>query len=346
MRPPASFCVDMDTERASPDRPPRTLVIYACDAGYAYPTLISAQSVRRHATVDFDLWIFAADFDAERFDRTSAIAETFGAKVAPLSSDAYMGFDPARFRVLDKFDHLTPSVLARLVTGRRIPAEYDQVLYLDGDTYCTGDLAPLICFRAPKGRLLAAADSVNYIKNDKGPYAAWWRSFFQSLGVPADGRWFNTGVMMAERRTWAERTQAALDYFMAHTDLCRLPVDSSTNVASRDHLSPISCRWNFMAPMRMWGLDEAIAPRLYHFTGRDKPWLGPMAPWKDFWPRYRALHDDPALSPLAIPFARAAQVAASNRHRALGQLKQATIHRDRAAYARHMLLDTEKAVLV
>jgi hypothetical protein len=52
------------------------------------------------------------------------------------------------------------------------------------------------------------------------------------------------------------------------------------------------------------------------------------------------------LSPLAIPFARAAQVAASNRHRALGQLKQATIHRDRAAYARHMLLDTEKAVLV
>jgi lipopolysaccharide biosynthesis glycosyltransferase len=325
---------------------PRTLVIYAGDAGYAYPMLASARSVRTHSGDDFDIQIFATDYSNEQFDRTAAIAETFKVKVAPLRSAEYTRFDMARYNPDRLFAHLKPSVLSRLVTGRAIPEHYDQILYLDGDTLCVGDLRPLINFRAPGGRLLGVADSANQFKLDEGPYGAGWRAFMGQLGLSVDDTWYNTGVMMADRQTWIERGDAALDYFIDNIDICKFPVDSSTNATARDFWSPISCRWNFMAPMRMWGLDAAINPRFYHFTGSEKPWLGLMDPWRDFWPRYEAIRKERLLADIAPPYASKAQVAAANRRRAIGRLKDSTLLAHRVRRARRGVLAREKAALI
>ncbi len=326
--------------------PPKTLVIYAGDASYAYPMLVSARSVRAHAANGaFDIRIFAADYTPEQFDRAAAVAETFRVEMAPLNAQDYLNFDLARFNTHKDFRHLKPAVLSRLVTGPAIPATYDQVLYLDGDTYCTGDLSPLTGFRAPKGRLLGVADSVNYFKNDAGPYAAEWRAFMGRLGVPTTATWYNTGVMMAERETWAERGAAALKFFIENVELCKFPVDGSTNATARDHWSPISCRWNFMAPMRLWDLDDAVRPQFYHFTGKEKPWLGRMDPWRDFWPRYEASRQEATIGALAGPLASGAEIAAINRHRALERLKAMTVHNPRQQRARAAVLESEKAAL-
>lgn len=327
--------------------PPKTLVIYAGDASYAYPMLVSARSVRAHASNDaFDIRIFAADYTTEQFDRAAAIAETFRVEMAPLNARDYLRFDLGRFNTHKDFAHLKPAVLSRLVTGPAIPACYDQVLYLDGDTFCTGDLTPLIEYRAPKGRLLGVADSVNYFKNDSGPYAAEWRAFMSELGFPPTSTWYNTGVLMADRETWAERGAAALDFFLEHVELCKFPVDSSTNATAFAHWAPISCRWNFMAPMRMWGLDDAVHPRFYHFTGKEKPWLGRMAPWRDFWARYEATRQETALGALAGPLASGGKIAAINRHRVVERLKTMTVHSSRLHRARSGVMESEKAALI
>ena len=325
----------------------KTLVIYAGDAAYAYPMLVSARSVREHATdPSFDIWIFAADYTPEQFDAAAAIAETIRVKVVPMASKDYIRFDLARYRTDRDFAHLKPSVLSRLVTGQAIPEEYDQVLYLDGDTFCTGDLSPLVNFDVPPRRLLAVADAVNYFKYDTGPYATEYRAFMRQIGVDVDSTWYNTGVMMADRATWAERGAAALSFFVENIDICKFPVDGSTNATAKDHWAPISSRWNFMAPMRMWGCDAEINPAFYHFTGKEKPWLGEMSPWRDFWPRYEAIRQERPIGALAGPLAKPADIAAANRHRALGRLTESTVHCLRTARARRAMLDSEKNAIV
>ena len=327
--------------------PPKTLVIYAGDASYAYPMLVSARSVRAHASrAAFDITIFAADYSSAQFDAAAAIAETIGVDIAPLNARDYLRFDLARFNTHKQFAHLKPAVLSRLVTGPVIPDRYDQVLYLDGDTFCAGDLAPLVSFAAPKGRLLGVADSVNYFKHDAGRYAAWWRGLMGDLGIPTSSTLYNTGVMMAERETWAERTAAALDFFTANVEICKFPVDGSTNATAQGHWSPMSCRWNFMAPMRMWRLDKAVQPRFYHFTGKEKPWLGQMAPWRDFWPRYEATRRETPLGGLAGDLNTAEAIAAANRHHAIERLKSLTVHNHRLRRAQKAVLESERAALV
>jgi lipopolysaccharide biosynthesis glycosyltransferase len=326
---------------------PRTLVIYAGDARYAYPMLVSAWSVRAHASTDaFDIRIFAADYTPAQFDAAAAIAETLRVDFTPLNAADYLRFDLARFNTHRDFAHLKPAVLSRLVTGYAIPDRYDQVLYLDGDTYCTGDIAPLVAFPAPKGRLFGVADSVNYFKHDPGRYAAWWRGLMGSLDIPTDATWYNTGVMMAERETWAERGAAALAFFEENVERCKFPVDCATNATAAAHWAPMSCRWNFMAPMRMWRLDASIQPRLYHFTGKEKPWLGRMDPWRDFWPRYEAKRLERPLGALAEAGIAGAEIAAVNRHHAMEALKGMTVHRHRAHLARKAVMESEKSALV
>lgn len=326
--------------------PPRTLVIYAGDASYAYPMLVSARSLRANTSIPFDICIFAADYPADLLAQCAAIAESFGAQVIPLASADYLRFDLARFRTEPAFAHLKPAVLSRLVTGPHIPASYEQVLYLDGDTQCAGDLAPLLNFRVPKGRLLGCPDSINYYKYDAGRYAAGRRALMGDWGLSVDDTWYNTGVLMAERVTWAERGAAALKFFVENVDICPFPVDGSTNATARGLWMPMSCRWNFMAPMRMWGLDEAIQPALYHFTGREKPWLGNMAPWKDFWPRYLATRAERPLGSLAGPLASSAEVARLNRRNAAERLKADLLHRRRAERSRQALLESEQVAVV
>lgn len=321
--------------------PPRTLVIYAGDASYAYPMLASALSVRRHSGDAFDITIFAADYTSKQFDTAARIGETFGVQIAPLNAADYMQFDLSKYGTDKGFAHLRPSVLSRLVTGRAIPERYDQVLYLDGDTQCAGDLSPLIRFRMPAGRLGGVPDSMNYMKRDNGRYAAHWRAMMGDIGLSVDDTWYNTGVMMADRQTWIERGDAALAYFTANVSLCKFPVDGSTNATARGRWLPISCRWNFMAPMRMWGLDAAIAPRFYHFTGREKPWQGRMDPWRDFWPRYEALRRESPLGDISGACASRAEIAAVNRHRAIARLKDATVLAHRVRRAKRALLESE-----
>ncbi|MDX2233115.1 MAG: glycosyltransferase [Hyphomonadaceae bacterium] len=324
-----------------------TVAIYCGDAGYLFAMLVAARSLRQCASRDnFDILLFGIDLTDDQLAYARAVAATFRAEVTPMSSAEYTVFDVTRYTTLDKFAHVAPSSLARLVTGRHIPQAYKRVLYVDGDTLCVGDFSDLADLDVPAGMLMATPDPSNYWRADDGAFARSEDAYLNALGIGRDATYFNAGFFLADRAAWAAFGEEALTYFAANMDLCKCHDESALNVVARDRIRPLSARWNFMQPMRAWGLDAAIRPRLYHFSGREKPWRGTVRPWAEFSRRYKAFRSEPQLRALAPRYASAKDLAEMNAHYSVWEMKARTIHRTKYERARRALLENERRAVM
>lgn len=326
---------------------PDTVAIYCGDENYLFPMLVSARSLRRSASRDnFDILLFAIDFTPERLELARSVARTFRAEVTPLSSAEYIVFDIEKFATAEKFQHVASSSLARLVTGRHIPETYKRVLYLDGDTLCVGDFSDLAAREIPPGAVMAVPDPSNFWRRDGGAFSAAEDAYLNSLGIGRDDTYYNAGFFYADRAAWAAFGEQALAYFAANMSVCKCHDESAFNVVARGRIQPLSARWNFMQPMRAWDLDDEIKPRLYHFSGREKPWRAIVRPWEAFAARYKAFREEPGLKDAAPRYATLRESTAMNLHYTLWEMKAKTIHRARYQRARGALLRSEASAVI
>lgn len=321
--------------------PRETLVFLAADPGYAFPMLAAARSFRNTSRCDdADVALFAVDFSAAQIDALRACAAPMRVTVMPLDSSTFVPTGARGVRSADAgFQHLTSAALARLAIWRHIPAHYEQALYIDGDTWCTGDLRPLLARRAAPGLLHATPDPLNYYKHHVGRTGATARAYLAGLGLPLEATYYSSGVLLGDRTAWREIGETALAYFLAHPQQCRLFDQSALNAACNTRLTPMSLKWNFTSQLRTWGLDAAIAPRLVHFAGAAKPWLAPTLPWPEFFAQYEALKGDPAWAPF-LP-ARSASTAAAASAPWWSAAKANTLDRWRAMATRRAILRAE-----
>jgi lipopolysaccharide biosynthesis glycosyltransferase len=315
--------------------------------GYAAPMLVSARSLVQNAKrQNFDVMLFAVDFPNDRLAAYTALAAQYGMLVVPLDSRTFLAETSAKFISDARLDHINAVCLARLATGPHIPAAYARVLHVDGDTYGVGDISDLAAYPVKSGIIMAATDGVNFYKHDNGPCAADSRGYLAGLGLALDETYYTSGVLDTDRATWMALGPEVLRFYTERTDICRYHDESALNVVARKQLRPMSLKWNFMAEMRMWGMDEAIGPRLYHFAGPEKPWRGEIAPWRDFAQVFTDAMGEPEIRSFAPPRASAAAARKMNRYMLVERLKRATLYRGRRARARRALIDSEKQALI
>jgi lipopolysaccharide biosynthesis glycosyltransferase len=321
--------------------PRDTLVFLAADPGYAFPMLAAARSFRTASRCDdADVAMFAIDFSAAQLDALRACAAPMRVTVMPLQSSTFVPEAARGVRSADAgFQHLTTAALARLAIWRHIPAHYKQALYIDGDTWCTGDFRPLLGRRATPGVLHATPDPLNFFKRHVGHTGAATRAYLAGLGLPLEATYYSSGVLLGDRTAWREIGEAALAYFFAHAAQCRLFDQSALNGACNARLAPMSLKWNFTSQLRTWEMDAAIAPRLVHFAGAAKPWLAPTLPWPEFFAQYEALKGDAAWAPF-LP-ARGASAAAPAPSPWWSAAKTNTLDRWRAIATRRAILRAE-----
>jgi len=326
---------------------PHTLVFYAGDVGYMTPMLVSAASARANASrPNFDIWIFAVDFPAEALAAATRVAARHGVTVKPFSGDALRAFDPARFALDGDFKYITAATLARLAAIRAIPERYTRLIYLDGDTYCSGDLSDLADFPVAPDALYAAPDPMTQWRTYDSPLGEESRAYFAPLGIGEGDIYYNTGVLMADRESFADIADRSLAYFSANTAICEHLDQSAINVAAREAFRQISIRWNFETPYQMLGLQREIAPRVCHFTGREKPWRGRIRPWDALAVHYDTARADPDMSPFMPPLAAEDVRASLDRHQFLYALKAASTHRKRFARERAVVMGQESGAVV
>jgi lipopolysaccharide biosynthesis glycosyltransferase len=251
----------------------KTAILYICNAGYLMPALVSAIEARRQSPTE--------EADVLILDIGKATAEGEAISIAAaVNSVRYLRIEP---EILDGM-HVQ---YARLLLDRFLPPEYGDFIYIDSDTQVWGRLDEFV--REPvAGQVLAALDPMAFIASVEAGRGVEWADYVTSLGL-SSAAYFNSGVFKAERKAWSIIGEEAAKPIITGKKY-RFFDQDAINIVARDHIRPISLKWNFPGFLLGSGVEQDVKPRLVHFMGNPRPWHGPFYPWGAFaWRPYASL---------------------------------------------------------
>jgi lipopolysaccharide biosynthesis glycosyltransferase len=328
----------------APASSPGCVICYVSDANFAIPSLISAANARRWVSSQMaDIYLLTMGLSDVQFAQLSALSERHQVRVVAMGSDRLLGFDVANVSKT----HVPLSTLGRLFLHEFIPDTYDTLLYIDGDTWIMGDITPLVTFQPPERKICAAEDPSFFYRHDIGTTGRRVRAYFSGLGLDGDQGYFNAGVLVSSLATWREIAGDAFAFFCANVERCLFHDQSALNAVAQSRRVKLSSKWDFMTDFRFWNVESAIEPRIFHFTGFPKPWMGEFFPWSDMSTKYACAFDAlQATSFAANPLDKRvlAQVEIANR-RISRRLATVFRHR-RFARAREMMMDVEARAVI
>jgi lipopolysaccharide biosynthesis glycosyltransferase len=282
-----------------PDKPvPSCCIVFTTDQGYLFPSLVSAMQARRHAGLakaDVLICHFGIDQQAQRVF----------AEVCAHEGIAMLAVDPTTI------DNATP-MMSRLFLDRFLPAQYEQILYLDGDVQINGSLDPLIEAVVPPGHFLAANDPTTFLLADRDRQSRDLSRHLAALGLSKQQaqHYFNTGVLRINRAGWDEIGQRAFKLTQRAAGPSRFPDQDALNVVAGDRRLPLSLAWNFPIFMRNVRVLSTINPIIMHFMSNPKPWHGIYPPWnaQACVPYEATIRSHPSLGPYRQTLSRQRQI--------------------------------------
>jgi lipopolysaccharide biosynthesis glycosyltransferase len=268
-------------------------ICYTTDPSYLFPTFVSAMQARALTPADIaDVAIFSIGGTTQQEAAFAHASAAEGIRFLPVPSTSLDGAN---------------AMLARLFLDRFVPPEYDQLLYIDGDTQITDALTPLLQTHVPAGHFCAARDPMTFSLLASGQNDRKLTSYFASLGLEPTkaSNYFNSGVLRINRTGWGEIGCDSWALFQKLRGRTRYPDQDALNLVAMDRCIPISLIWNFPIFLRNAGLEDAISPRIIHYMGSPKPWHGQFLPWgpTEYAIYLAAAQRYPALSPYLLRMA-------------------------------------------
>jgi lipopolysaccharide biosynthesis glycosyltransferase len=271
---------------------PDCTICYVSDLGFMLPTLVSANSVRKFiAPHQADIVIFTVGVDADKILEIGALMQPSGIRVQSIDAHVFESIDQGRLSAT----HTNLATFGRFFMEGLLPAACRRIVYLDGDVLCTRSPAQLVEAVVPEGRFAAADDAISYRRNlAVGSTAKRHSAYFSRLGLDPAAGYFNAGVFAVSRATWKIVADEAYRYFLANTDRCIHFDQSALNAIMGGRRLRLSAKWNLQTQLRIWGVDNRVEPRVYHFNRNPKPWMGACDPWAEMHQRYQDM-----MAPLA-----------------------------------------------
>ncbi|GAB5455379.1 MAG: hypothetical protein Hens2KO_16080 [Henriciella sp.] len=154
---------------------------------------------------------------------------------------------------------ISVTALGRLLLGKILPPQYEQIIYIDGDTQIVSSLRQLEELTVPAGKFFAAADYTvlaSALKGESEPF------------------YFNSGVLKFERNGWIG--EKAFKYF-AENPHGKTHDQRALNAVAGTDVIQISNKWNF--PKHFLHLVDRSELAIVHYMAHPKPWHGVFYPW-------------------------------------------------------------------
>jgi lipopolysaccharide biosynthesis glycosyltransferase len=165
------------------------------------------------------------------------------------------------------------AIYRRLVLDGVLPQRYSRIITIDSDIMAArGGVGPLVEIDLGQHVFAAALDMIYYMQFG-GPHAEEFRAHREAIGFDADTPYFNSGVMVIDRERWRREKLAdrAIDLALSDKSLRWIEQDA-LNALVAGRFAKLSPRWNFMGDFLLLDLEKEVAPVLYHFVNRPKPW--------------------------------------------------------------------------
>ncbi len=241
---------------------------FITDTGYLFPTVLAATQARKFLDREIaDVVIILFDTPPEKAELIAKICERNQIILICVSDEILQGYN---------------AMYARLFLTELLPAKYKRVLYMDGDIQITGSLNDLIQTELPGDSDFAAVPdpmAIELYEAKSGDPKI--QSYFEGIGVNSSPArpYFNSGVLLINLPQWAAIGRDALDVLTNAPAKCLFQDQSALNFAGHSKFAPMSFRWNFPIFFRNCGVEKSLAPRVYHFMSKPKPWNGAFPPW-------------------------------------------------------------------
>jgi lipopolysaccharide biosynthesis glycosyltransferase len=244
----------------------RHAVCYTATAGYLFQTVVSALQARSFLASNIDVVVCFIGPECDEQRQFQAICEQnhISLLTAPVAA----------------LDGLHPSY-ARLFLDELLPAEIDEVLYLDGDTQIVADISPLVLAEPPAGGALAVRDPMVFT-----------RAVHVGLGRKVDERWDRSKIPLAARPTYINSgvlrmarddlrllRKEVLTNLRGTLDSLHYGDQDAINLALQHRIETISMSWNFPGFLLDTQFVELTPPRIIHFMSNPRPWNATLRPW-------------------------------------------------------------------
>ena len=173
--------------------------------------------------------------------------------------------------------YLSALTYARLLIPDLLPGDVTKVLYLDADVVVTGNLAELWDTEIGSRAVFAVRDLIAFVGAPRGI------AMYRQLGIPADSKYFNAGVLLMNLTKWRDERISArvFDYMRRNRATLQMEDQEGLNAILFDDWGELPFRWNWQIPWRMvrlgrrsmpWTPNEATK-NIIHYTSAEKPWL-------------------------------------------------------------------------
>ncbi|MCJ2012609.1 glycosyltransferase family 8 protein [Methylobacterium sp. J-076] len=270
--------------------------VFISDRYFIVPTIHAAIQYAQAGKGLTDVVVVAGGLSSSEFDAIGLFLQPHGIALIDSSKEFARLFGS----VSSGDNHFTAATLGRLLLAEILPSRYAHILYVDGDTYLCGDITDLFRLRVPSGKVAAALDGLFINLKGHTDYARKLRAYQSGLDAVVPERYFNAGVMAAERATWGRVGHEAFAFYRAHPERCVFFDQSALNVVCQGAVQWISPAYNFSTDFRLMGFGLHVSPRILHFSGATKPWNTRWHPWpRHLTDAYRAfVASAPALPPL------------------------------------------------
>ncbi len=182
----------------------------------------------------------------------------------------FLTIDTARLGAAPVGGHVSLAGYYRLLVPANLPSVVERFLYLDSDLIVEDDIAPLFAVDLGDNVLAAVANPC---------------SRHAQLGLRADAPYFNSGVLVIDRRRWlaGNVSERALAVIAEKPDVLRYWDQDALNCVIAGCWTPLEPAWNqqhYFIRIEPGVLDyepeawrRALEhPRIIHFSGVKKPW--------------------------------------------------------------------------
>ncbi len=180
------------------------------------------------------------------------------------------------FSGLPQWGRMTLTTYHKLTIGDWLPPQVERAVWLDVDTLVLGDLDRLERTDLGPHIVLAAQDVV--VRSVSSPLGV---AAYRELGIAADAKYFNAGVMVLDLVRWREEGVAAqaLAYLARHKQDVWFWDQEALNAVLADRWEILDPRWNWNPLLDRLGrgaqAPTQAEPWIIHFSGGLKPWAYP-----------------------------------------------------------------------